>query len=203
MFNRNLVRAGLTASACAVVGAGVGVAASAASPPHRVPASTTMTRAAGWRGWGGFYAAFPVHAEQTILDEAGTGYINQTVDDGTVSSLSGDQLAIKEGTPSMTYRTVTLSIPSAATVARDGHETPLINLRRGDFVVVRQSSDGTYVIAGDGSGSGWPAGNGHGGSLSGPATGGGSWSGSGARSGGWSGSSSHGPRSFPPFFGGA
>ena len=65
-------------------------------------------------------------------------------------SVSGDQLTIKEGTTSVTYKTPTLTIPSGATIKRNGSTAQLSDLKAGDRVHVTHSSDGTTVLADDG-----------------------------------------------------
>ena len=192
MSSKNMWRAGATASVCAVVGAGVGIATSAASPRHAGTAriTTQTTRAATTPGaigpWGGWFeGGLPVHADVVVLDQAGTGYITQTVDDGTISSVSGNQLAIKEGSSSVSYKTVTLSIPSDVTVRRDGNTATLGDLKTGDYVIVSQSSEATSVNASDRSRSGWPS-SGAGGWRQGSGPGGGGWSGTTHPTGGWS-----------------
>ena len=94
-----------------------------------------------------------VHAEGVMLDKAGTGYITFTTDSGTVKSVeaSAGKLTILEGTKSVTYKTLTLSIPSEAKVTLDGKSSSLSSLAEGDHVVVMTSSEGTTVNAGDSS----------------------------------------------------
>jgi len=80
----------------------------------------------------------------------GTAFITATEDSGTVNSVSGNQLSVKEGLPSVTYKTVSLSIPGDATVYRNFAKVALSAVKPGDRVHVNQSSDGTVVLAGDG-----------------------------------------------------
>jgi hypothetical protein len=65
--------------------------------------------------------------------------------------VSGDQLVITEGVKNVTYKDVTLTIPSNATVVRNFAKAKLSDLKAGDFVHVSQSSDGTFVLASDAS----------------------------------------------------
>jgi len=67
-----------------------------------------------------------------------------------VKSLSGDSLTVTEGLRSVTYKTVTLTIPANATVMRNFNKATLSDLKTGDRVHVAQSSDGTTVFADDG-----------------------------------------------------
>jgi hypothetical protein len=91
----------------------------------------------------------PVHSEMVVPNKAGDGFITVTGDDGKVNSVSGSQLTITEGTEKATYKTVTLDIPSDATVVRDGDKAQLSDLQAGDQVHVSQSPDGSFVFATD------------------------------------------------------
>lgn len=158
-----------TAAACAVVGAVAGIAAAGASPStHTTSTSTTIGRGA-WPGpgrppglgrepvplgYGGFLGP-AVHETAVVLNKAGTGYITVTEDSGTLQSVSGDQLTIKEGVGKVTYKVVTLTIPTTATVYRDFSKSKLSSLKSGDRVRVVQSSEGTDVVAIDASATGF------------------------------------------------
>lgn len=92
--------------------------------------------------------AFAVHAEEVVANEKG-GFETVTMDSGTFSSLSGNRLTINEGTRHATYKTVELTIPSNATVFRNGEKASLSDIAHGDTVTVEQSSAGTVVSAAD------------------------------------------------------
>jgi hypothetical protein len=77
------------------------------------------------------------------------GFDTVTMDRGSFSSLSGHQLTITEGTKTATYKTVTLTIPSNATIRRNGEAAKLSDLKSGDTVMVMQSPKGTAVVAND------------------------------------------------------
>ena len=91
----------------------------------------------------------PVHSEMVVPNKAGDGFITVTGDDGKVNSVSGSQLTLTEGTEKATYKTVTLDVPSDATVVRDGDKAQLSDLQAGDQVHVSQSPDGSFVFATD------------------------------------------------------
>ena len=76
-----------------------------------------------------------------------------TTDSGIVKSVeaSAGKLTIEEGTSTVTYKTVTLSIPSEAKVILDGKTSSLSSLAAGDHVMVSSSSEGTIVFAADSS----------------------------------------------------
>ena len=143
------MRTGLIAALCATVGVAGGIASgTAATSKHKSNAHSQGARHGGPRG--GMHG-FEVHADAVILNKAGTAFITATEDNGTVDSVSGDQLAVKESARSVTYKTVTLTIPSGATIIRNGATATLSDLKSGDHVHVSQSSDGTVVFAGDSS----------------------------------------------------
>jgi hypothetical protein len=162
MTHHRSIRIAVVAALCAaVVGAAGGIATgSAATSKSKSKASSTQNaRPAGPPG------GLAVHSDEVVLNKAGTAFITATEDSGTVDSLSGDQLAIKEAAKSVTYKTVTLTIPSGAKVLRNGASAKLNDLKSGDRVHVSQSSDGTVVIANDSSHRSAPGGPRNGGGL--------------------------------------
>jgi hypothetical protein len=162
-----------TASVAAVVGIATGAAApskssssgSSPGPPEfgfavgpppgaiatarAVQGKGRVTFRVGPGGEPGTLGGPPVHSEMVVPNKAGDGFITVTGDDGKVNSVSGNQLTITEGTEKATYKTVTLDIPSDATVVRDGDKAQLSDLQPGDQVHVSQSSQGTWVFATD------------------------------------------------------
>ncbi|MDQ6744624.1 MAG: hypothetical protein M3Z27_01170 [Actinomycetota bacterium] len=146
------LRALTTAVACGAVGVAAGIAGAAAAPTHhgstvRRNAAASLTAPPHMRPPGGGPA---VHEDAVVLDKAGTGFITATIDNGVVKSLSGDSLTITEGFGNVTYKTVTLTIPTNATVIRNFNKATLSDLKTGDHVHVAQSSEGTTVFADDG-----------------------------------------------------
>ena len=142
---RSFVRLGIVVGLCALAGAAAGIAGSAAAPSGKK--STPSRHAGPPRGFHGG----PVHADAVVLNRAGKTFITETEDRGKVKSVSGDQLTITEGIGSVTYKDVTLTIPSNATIVRNFAKAKLSDLKAGDFVHVSQSSDGTFVLASDAS----------------------------------------------------
>ena len=106
------------AMACIVIGAMAGIVGSAAAPSKSKSASKARP---------GRQAGPARHActgrrctrSRSCSNKAKDGFITVTDDDGIVESVSGDQLTIKEGTKTLTYKTVTLTIPSGAKVKRN------------------------------------------------------------------------------------
>jgi hypothetical protein len=166
MQRTTFVRAGLVAGACALVGAAGGIAGSAAAPSRNGQTQTTTNGGTtrdhdGWGHRGGFPGAGPaVHAELVVPNQAGNGFENVTMDEGTLKSVSGDQVTITEGTQSATYKDVTLTIPSGAKVQRNFNTAQLSDLQQGDHVHVSSSPEGTEVFAVDASHQGPPKGMG-------------------------------------------
>jgi len=131
---------------CALAGAAAGIAGSAAAPSGKARNANSGRRAGPPFGHHGGPA---VHANAVVLNKAGNGFITVTEDSGKVKSVSGSQLGITEGVNNVTYKNVSLTIPSNATVVRNHAKAQLSALKAGDFVHVSQSSEGTYVFAED------------------------------------------------------
>jgi hypothetical protein len=143
---------------CVGAGAVAGIAGSAAAPTKttkpragQAPSGFGFFRHHDGRGGPDGFRGRAVHGEEVVLNKAGTAFITVTDDNGTVVSVSGDQLTIKEAIGSVTYKQVTLTIPAGATVVRNFKKAALSDLKAGDRVHVSQSSDGTFVFAADGS----------------------------------------------------
>ena len=94
-----------------------------------------------------------VHSVSVVLNKAKTAFVTQTSDRGAVESVDAGAgtVTIVEGTKSVTYKTVTVPVPSGATVSLDGKSSTLSALVAGDRVSVSSSSDGTVVMAMDSS----------------------------------------------------
>jgi hypothetical protein len=129
---------------CALAGAAAGIAGSVASSSHGHHGGRHFAPF-----FGGPFGGGPVHVEAVVPNKAGNGFQTITADAGAFKSLSGNQLTITEGTKSVTYKTVTLTIPSGATIRRNGASANLGDLKSGDRVRVLQSPNGTFVMAGD------------------------------------------------------
>jgi len=67
-----------------------------------------------------------------VLNKARDGFITVTADNGTVKSVSGQDVTITEAAGSVTYKDVTLTVPEKATVYRNGSAAKLGDLRTGD-----------------------------------------------------------------------
>ncbi len=140
-----LLRLAVVIGLCALAGAVAGIAGSAAAPSGKAKNGNSNRHAGPPRGFHGP----AVHAEVVVLNRAGKAFITETEDKGKVKSVSGDRLTITEGVGNVTYKDVTLTIPSNATIVRNFAKAKLGDLKAGDFVHVSQSSDGTFVLASD------------------------------------------------------
>ncbi|MEA2390989.1 MAG: hypothetical protein QOK31_1098 [Solirubrobacteraceae bacterium] len=144
-------RTGLIAALCVMVGAAGGIAGSTAAKhksTHRASSRAAGT-APRFPGPPPGAHRMAVHEDEVVLNKAGTAFITATEDNGIVQSVSGDQLTLKEGTKTVTYKTVTVTVPSGAKVYRNGATAQLSDLKAGDHAHVSQSSDGAVVFAGD------------------------------------------------------
>jgi hypothetical protein len=148
------------AAACVLAGGAIGISQSAAatkSSAHVTKKSDTRTLPKG--GHPNFGAQFggpgggSVHSVSEVLDKAGTAYISQTTDSGTITSVdaTADTITVKEGTSTVTYATPTITLASGADVTLDGSTSSLSALAAGDHVTITSSSDGTTVFATDAS----------------------------------------------------
>lgn len=147
------MRTGAVCAVCALAGAGAGLAGSAAAPTKsssKSAARPAHPRMFGMmRGGPEHMLGRVAHAEATVLNKAGTAWITQTLDQGVVKSVSGNDVTITEGTTKVPYKDVTVTVPADATVVRNGKKAAVGDLKAGDHVHVISSSDGTTVFAGD------------------------------------------------------
>jgi hypothetical protein len=152
MKRRWIITAGV-ALISAAAGAAAGITGGTAATTGKGARAGSAAAHGGWalRGRPPLAHGFAVHDVAVVLNKAGDGFITVTSDSGTLQSVSGDQLTLKEAVGSATYRTVTLTIPSGATVMRNFKAASLFDLRAGDRVHVSSSTEGTTVLADDGS----------------------------------------------------
>jgi hypothetical protein len=153
-------RAAIALVACAAVGAAGGIAGSAAAPSTSKTSGAASTATAkshaghppgGGPGGPGGPGGRAVHAEDVVLNKAGDAFVTQTEDNGTIKTISASDVTIAEAIGSVTYKEVTITIPAAATIERNGKTAAIGDLAVGDHIGVSQSSDGVDVRAGDAS----------------------------------------------------
>jgi hypothetical protein len=159
MKSRKRLVALMAAAVCALAGTAAGISQSSAAKQSTTQGNSTQGAPTGEMGrppGGGHGPGGPggeVHAVEVVLNKAGTAFISETTDSGTIKELdsSGGSITITEGTKSLTYGTPTITIPSGATVMLDGKTSTLSALKSGDQVTISSSSDGTRVFATDSS----------------------------------------------------
>ena len=83
------------------------------------------------------------------MPTAGGGFATVTYDRGFVEAVSATQLTLREGTKTATYQSVTLTIPSNATIRLDRAPAQLSQLKAGDRVGVLSGPKRTLVAAFD------------------------------------------------------
>jgi hypothetical protein len=141
----------LVAVACLAVGAGASAITSAGAAsrtnarltPHQLRDGRGLARlrAEGLR----LVARRAVHGDLVVATK--NGFVTVTFDRGSVSSVSGQQLTINEGTAKATYKQVNLTIPTTARVRDNGQKVMLSQLKQGQRVIVVQTPTRTFVIA--------------------------------------------------------
>jgi hypothetical protein len=150
MGKATLVRAGAVAAAGAAVGLGVNALGSAGADTQ----TGTGDRAGahvrpalfGHARYGRHYGLRrAVHAEAVFPFEG--KFVTVSVDRGRVEKVDGDDLTLREGTPRLTYKTVTLTIPDNAVVRLNRQAAKLSDLQAGDKVAVLHGLERTAVRA--------------------------------------------------------
>jgi hypothetical protein len=165
MKGPQLKRMTIVIASCAFVGALAGIAGSAAAPSSKSKATQAQKQAAKRKALG-LRAAFrmgpgprpgfmfrggPVHATAVVPNQAGTGFDTITTDAGTLNSVDGTTLHIKEGTDKQVYKDdVAIDVGSDAKVIRNHADAKLSDLKEGDHVrVITGAPRGNIVIAED------------------------------------------------------
>jgi hypothetical protein len=167
-MRKKAVLATAIAAACALAVVATALAASgnthrSTATRHAAAGTTGEAGAQGPHGPGGPGWHAVVHSESVVPNRKGDAFITVTSDGGTIKSVDAgaSTITIAEGVKSLTYKTVTLTIPSGATVLLDGKSSSVGSLAAEDHVIVSSSSEGTTVFATDSSFQ--PLGMGHGG----------------------------------------
>lgn len=164
MNRRGLKRMSLVIAVCALVGALAGIAGSAAAPSSKQSTAHTQKKAAkkqlrasrhafrrGFRmGFGGPPGG-PVHSVAVVPQRDGSGFDTITVDGGTLLSVDGTTLHVKEAVGNNVYRDdAGIDVGSNAKVIRNGAGAKLSDLKAGDHVrVITGAPKGTIVLAAD------------------------------------------------------
>jgi hypothetical protein len=160
---------------CAFAGALAGIAGSAAAPSSKAKAKAAQARERAVKkqalrrafrlragqvprfrvharfGPGFEFGGGPVHATAVVPNADGTGFDTITTDAGTLNSVDGTTLHIKEGTDKKVYKDdVSVDVGSDAKVIRNHEDAKLSDLKEGDHVrVITGTPKGNIVIAED------------------------------------------------------
>lgn len=132
----------IVAVCCVALGAGVSAIASAGAATSS-SAKSHAGRAGHHRGLARF-GGRAVHGDVVVATKKGFATI--TFDRGTVESVNGRQLTVKEGTKK-TNKTVTLTIPTGAKVRDNRQPASLSAVKPGQRVMVITGPKRTRVIA--------------------------------------------------------
>jgi type II secretory pathway pseudopilin PulG len=177
MKGPQLKRMTIVIAVCAAVGAIAGIAGSAAAPSSSSSAqkkaqahkqalqkralqgrlfgmkARALKRGLRFGGpaFGPGFGFGPVHAEAVVPNKDGTGFITITTDAGTLNSVDGTTVHLKEGTDKKVYKDdVAVDVGSNVKVIRNGADAKLSDLKAGDHVrVITGAPKGNLVIAED------------------------------------------------------
>src|SRR4051794_16548025 len=159
MKRPQLKRMTIVIAVCAVIGAIAGIAGSAAAPSSSSSKSAPshaqkkalkralVLRARGLKRsflfgvrpapFGPGFGFGPVHAQAVIPKRDGSGFLTVTTDAGTLNSVDGTTVHLKEGTDKATYKDdVPIDVGSSAKVIRNGKDAKLSDLKAGDHARV-------------------------------------------------------------------
>jgi hypothetical protein len=145
---RRYWKLGAVAASCLAIGAGASVIANAGASTTN-STSTSSAKSSHLRRGGGLRARRlirrAVHGELVVATR--TGYATITFDRGTVQSVSGRQLTLRDGRKASTYKVLALTIPTNARVREDRKPATLADLKPGQRAEVIQAPKRTLVIA--------------------------------------------------------
>jgi hypothetical protein len=145
-FMKNHIKVLAVAAGCTAIGAGVGIIANAGAAGTNAATGTgqsTQVHRAGHRR----ALARAVHGDLVVPTK--TGFATVRFDRGFVQSVSGQQLTLREGTKTSTYKTVTLTIAPGAHVRGNRQTATLSDLKPGQRALVLQGPKRTLVVARD------------------------------------------------------
>lgn len=138
-------------TSCVVLGAGAGTLLNASAAPAKKAAKTAAAKKkhAHKKGaLGGKLIKRAVHADLTVATK--DGFKTVTIDRGTLTAVSGNQLTIDESTKQLTNgKTVTVTVPAGARIKANRKTTTLAGLKAGQRVTVASLPKQTVVRAFD------------------------------------------------------
>lgn len=141
-MTRRYWKLGALALSCVAIGAGASVIADAGAATSHAATGKAAARALRPRA----LARRAVQGDVVVATKGGK-FVTVTFARGVVSSVSGQQLTIAEGTKKATYRTVALTIPATARVRVNRQLGTLAGVKAGQRVMVIQAPQRTWVIA--------------------------------------------------------
>lgn len=147
---------------CAVVGALAGIAGSAAAPSKKSKSTQAhkQDKQARERGFPGRpfgprrgpgRGGPALHSESVVPNAAGTDFLTIVTDSGTLLSVDGNTVHLKQATEKATYKAdAAIDVGDDAKVIRNGKDAKLGDLKKDDHVhVIKGGPDGTVVLARD------------------------------------------------------
>lgn len=142
---------------CALVGALAGIAGSAAAPSKKSKSNQAQKKAQNGARERGFHprplglGGPPLHSESVVPNRDGTDFLTIVTDSGTLLSVDGTTVHLKQATEKATYKAdAAIDVGDNAKVFRNGGEAKLSDLEQDDHVhVIKGGPDGTVVLAHD------------------------------------------------------
>jgi hypothetical protein len=146
-FVRKHVKLIAVAASCTAIGAAASLIASAGAASTSTTTSAQSPKAAHPRLAVRRAIRATVHGDLVVPTKS--GFASVTFDRGFAESVSGQQLTLKEGTKTATYKTITLTIPSDALVRENHQVANLSDIKSGQHVLVFKGPNRTVVLARD------------------------------------------------------
>jgi hypothetical protein len=136
---------------CVAVGVGIGAITSAGAATTKTAASSTKGGSAVVRThhrWLRRHRGLLRRAVQgSAVVQTASGFGTVSFERGTVTSVSGAQLTLTEGTRAASYRSVTVTIPTDARIRDNGARADISSLKAGQRALVISAPRRTLVIA--------------------------------------------------------
>ncbi len=146
-FVRKHVKLIAVAASCTAIGAAASVIASAGAASTSTTTSAQSAKVAHPRLAVRRAIRGSVHGDLVVPTK--NGFASVTFDRGFAESVSGQQLTLKEGTKTATYKSITLTIPSDALVRDNRQAANLSDIKSGQHVLVFKGPNRMVVLARD------------------------------------------------------
>jgi hypothetical protein len=143
-------RALALATTCVAVGVGIGAITSAGASTTKAASSSKVAHTAAAARHGrlrhrGRLLRRAVQGDVIVRTASGFGTVS--FQRGTVTSVSGAQLTLTEGTRKASYKSVTVTVPAQAVVRDNRTRATLSSLTAGQRVLVINAPKRTFVLA--------------------------------------------------------